>query len=169
MRIPSDIFWRCKVFEILTTLLFYPRFSVWYCLFGFLFKSSKLFAKNGSASVWKYLWSCIIACYLENLDRTFTKRIGQRNMNEILSKLQSINGSNMQYLRNMQYLARFSRYEIICTGTQFLSEKINLTFDVLFSNKFSVLNALMRFFMRVVLNEFTWRVFLDSTKTCVNF
>ena len=35
-RIPSGIFWRCKIDEILIS--FYPWFSVWYCLFGFLQK-----------------------------------------------------------------------------------------------------------------------------------
>ena len=34
MRIPSGIFWRSKIDEILTILSFYPWFSVWYCLFG---------------------------------------------------------------------------------------------------------------------------------------
>ena len=35
-RIPSGIFWRCKIDEILIS--FYLWFSVWYCLFGFLQK-----------------------------------------------------------------------------------------------------------------------------------
>ena len=35
-RIPSGIFWRCKIDEI--SISFYPWFSVWYCLFGFLQK-----------------------------------------------------------------------------------------------------------------------------------
>ena len=37
MRIPSGIFWRCKIGEILTKS-FYTWFSVWFCLFGFLQK-----------------------------------------------------------------------------------------------------------------------------------
>ena len=36
MRIPSGIFWRCKIDEILMS--FYTWFSVWFCLFGFLQK-----------------------------------------------------------------------------------------------------------------------------------
>ena len=36
LRVPSGIFWRCKIDEILIS--FYPSFSVWYCLFGFLQK-----------------------------------------------------------------------------------------------------------------------------------
>ena len=36
MRIPSNIFRRCKIDEI--SMSFYPWFSVWYCLFGFLQK-----------------------------------------------------------------------------------------------------------------------------------
>ena len=51
MRIPSGIFWRCKIDEILTILSFCPWFSVWYCLFGFLFKSSQVFVKHDFASV----------------------------------------------------------------------------------------------------------------------
>ena len=34
MPIPSGIFWRCKIDEMLT-YSFYPWFYVWYCLFGF--------------------------------------------------------------------------------------------------------------------------------------
>ena len=38
---------------------FFPWFSLWYCLFGFLFKSSQLssqvFAKQGFASVQKFV------------------------------------------------------------------------------------------------------------------
>ena len=30
MRVPSGIFWRCKIDEMLT-MSFYPWFSVWYC------------------------------------------------------------------------------------------------------------------------------------------
>ena len=41
MRIPSGIFWGCKIDEILTLLSFCPWLSVWYCLFGFLLKSSE--------------------------------------------------------------------------------------------------------------------------------
>ena len=37
MRIPSGIFWRCEIHEILT-MSFYTWFSVWFCLFGFLQK-----------------------------------------------------------------------------------------------------------------------------------
>ena len=37
IRIPSGIFWRCKIDEILT-MWFYTWFSVWFCLFGFLQK-----------------------------------------------------------------------------------------------------------------------------------
>ena len=36
MRIPSSIFWCCKIDEILMS--FYTWFSVWFCLFGFLQK-----------------------------------------------------------------------------------------------------------------------------------
>ena len=44
MRIPSGIFWRCKIDEILTIMSFYRLFSVWYCLFGFLQKFATFFA-----------------------------------------------------------------------------------------------------------------------------
>ena len=54
-RMLSGIFWRCKIDEILTIMSFFSWFSLWYCLFGFLFKSSQLsslvFAKHGIASV----------------------------------------------------------------------------------------------------------------------
>ena len=50
-RIPLGIFWGCKIDEILTLLSFFPWLSVWYCLFGFLLKSSQfssqVFAKHG--------------------------------------------------------------------------------------------------------------------------
>ena len=55
MRILSGIFDAvyCKIDEILMS--FFPWFSLWYCLFGFLFKSSQLssqvFAKHCFASV----------------------------------------------------------------------------------------------------------------------
>ena len=49
------LFGAVKLNKILTLLSFYPWFSVWYCLFGFLLKTSQLssqvFAKHGFASV----------------------------------------------------------------------------------------------------------------------
>ena len=50
---PFGYFGRCKFYEILTMLSFYPWFSVSYCLFGFHFKSSQVFAKHGFASVFE--------------------------------------------------------------------------------------------------------------------
>ena len=38
MRIPSGIFWGCKIDEILTLLSFYPWLSVWYCSLVFFWK-----------------------------------------------------------------------------------------------------------------------------------
>ena len=50
MRIPSGIFWGCKIDEILTILSFYPWFpyDTAYLVF---FKSSEVFAKHGFACV----------------------------------------------------------------------------------------------------------------------
>ena len=41
---PFGYFWRCKIDEILTIMSFYPWFSVWNCLFGFLQKFATFFA-----------------------------------------------------------------------------------------------------------------------------
>ena len=57
MRIPSGIFWRCKIDEILT-MSFYTWFSIWFCLFGFLQFSQpsvQVFAKHGFASVYNFI------------------------------------------------------------------------------------------------------------------
>ena len=43
MHIPSGIFWRCKINEILT-ISFYAWFSVWSFLFGFIQKFATFFA-----------------------------------------------------------------------------------------------------------------------------
>ena len=53
MRIPSGIFWCCKIDEILT-MSFYTWFFVWFCLFLVFFSSqpsAQVFAKHGFASV----------------------------------------------------------------------------------------------------------------------
>ena len=44
MRIPSGIFWRCKIDEVLTIISFFAWFSVWSFLFGFIQKFATFFA-----------------------------------------------------------------------------------------------------------------------------
>ena len=57
MRIPSGIFWRCKIDEILT-MSFYTWFSVWFCLFGFLQKFATFCASVCEARLrlWVKMW-----------------------------------------------------------------------------------------------------------------
>ena len=59
-RIPSGIFWRCKIDEILIS--FYPWFSVWNCLFGFLQKFASVCEARLRLCVKKCLpVDCIVA------------------------------------------------------------------------------------------------------------
>ena len=62
-RIPSGIFWRCKIDEILIS--FYPLFSVWYCLFGFLQKFASVCEARLRLCVWNISWKRLCISSIE--------------------------------------------------------------------------------------------------------
>ena len=68
-RIPSGIFWRCKIDEILIS--FYLWFSVWNCLFGFLQKFASVCEARLRLCVWLLCW---LNCWLRPFSEANQKR-----------------------------------------------------------------------------------------------